>query len=279
MGQTSVKIRKHSGELVPFDARKLKSSMERSGASEQVIQDIVSDMEKSLYDGMTTKEIYKKAFAMLRKRSAHVAGRYKLKKAIMELGPSGFPFEDFIAAILRYQGFETQTRVLVKGHCVQHEVDVVATRTHQKFMVECKYHSAQGRHCDVKIPLYIQSRFKDVERQWKKSPDHENPFHQGWIFTNTRFTADAIQYGNCAGLVLVGWDYPKSGSLRERIDISGLHPITCLSSLTNHEKQLLLSQGVVLCKDLCESAEKLSDMGIGDKRVKRVMEESHALCD
>ena len=46
-----------------------------------------------LYPGITTKEIYRRAFSMLRKASAHLAAEYKLKKAFQELGPSGYPFE------------------------------------------------------------------------------------------------------------------------------------------------------------------------------------------
>jgi len=99
-------------------------------------------------------------------------------------------------------------------------------------MVECKFHNRQGYKCDVKIPLYIKSRFEDVKKEWEKRKDHESKFHEGWVVTNTRFTEDAIQYGKCSGLKLIGWDYPQQGSIRDRINLSGLHPVTCLTSLT-----------------------------------------------
>ncbi|MGE0562755.1 MAG: restriction endonuclease [Flavobacteriales bacterium] len=278
MEHQEISIIKITGEKVIFDSSKLRRSLERSGASDMVIKQTIDEVEASLYEGITTKEIYKKAFALLQKSSRPTAARYKLKKAIYELGPSGFPFEKFVAAILEHEGFQTKTDMIVKGHCVNHEVDVIAEKVEKRFMVECKFHGDQGRFCDVKIPLYIHSRFQDVEKQWRKQDGNESKFHQGWIFTNTRFTSDAIQYGNCSGLMLVGWDQPKRGSLKERIDIAGLHPITCLTTLTNYEKKKLLEKEKVLCMDLCHHPGLLTSIGINEQRHKKILDEAHELC-
>jgi Holliday junction resolvase len=272
-------ITKASGEQVVFSKEKLHNSLQKAGAGEEDIQQIIAEIEKTLHTGMRTKEIYKKAFTLLRKRSRPIAARYKLKKAIMQLGPTGYPFEKYIAEILKYQGYDVKVGQIVKGHCVTHEVDVIAEKDNQHFMIECKFHSDSHRHCDVKIPLYIQSRFLDVEKQWKKKPGHATKFHQGWIATNTRFTSDAIQYGTCAGLYLLGWDYPKKGSLKERINLSGLHPITCLTTLTGREKKALLNKLIVLCKDLCKDEKILINIGLKASRVKKVMDEARALCE
>ncbi|MCH5685183.1 restriction endonuclease [Niabella sp. W65] len=82
----------------------------------------------------------------------------------MTLGPTGFPFEKLTAAILESMGYSTRTGVIVPGHCVKHEIDVIATKEEHHIMVECKFHNRQGFVSDVKIPLYIQSRFLDVEK-------------------------------------------------------------------------------------------------------------------
>lgn len=272
-------VTKASGEQALFDISKLRRSLERSGAGDLVIRQIIEQVKASLYDEISTKAIYKKAFGLLRKNSRPAAARYKLKKAVMELGPTGYPFEKFIGEMLRHQGFETEVGVIVKGHCVHHEVDVVAEKDEKHFMVECKFHSDQGRRCDVKVPLYIHSRFKDVERQWRKLEGHDTKFHQGWIFTNTRFTGDAVQYGNCAGLMLISWDHPKKGSLKERIDVAGLHPITCLTTITNYEKSKLLENEIVLCKHICNNPELLKTIGIHEQRHKKILKEAHEVCN
>ena len=145
-------------------------------------------------------------------------------------------------------------------------------------MIECKFHSDQGRFCNVKIPLYIHSRFLDVEKQWEKQKGHETKFHQGGVYTNTRFTTDAIQYGTCAGLMLTSWDYPKGNGLKERIDMSGLHPLTSLTTLTTTEKSKLLDTGIVLCKEINENPSLLEQIGIAKQRQKNILNDSEELC-
>jgi hypothetical protein len=184
-----------------------------------------------------------------------------------------------VAEILKYEGFNVKVGQIVKGHCVQHEVDVIAEKDNQHFMIECKFHSDSSRNCNVKIPLYIQSRFLDIEKQWKKKTGHDTKFHQGWVATNTRFTTDAIQYGTCIGLYLLGWNHPKKGSLKERIDASGLHPVTCLTTLTKREKQLLLEKMIVLCKDISKDEKILLSIGLQETRIKKVLAEAKALCE
>ncbi|WP_339924271.1 restriction endonuclease [uncultured Cyclobacterium sp.] len=278
MPEKTVLITKASGEKAPFSSTKLRQSLEKAGAVSAVIDRIVSEIEAQLVDGMSTKKIYSQAFSMLRKYSKPVAGRYKTKQAILELGPSGYPFEKFIGEILKHQGYRTKVGVIIQGHCVTHEIDVEAEKDNKHFMVECKFHNRQGYKCDVKIPLYIKSRFEDVKKQWQKRKDHATKFHQGWVVTNTRFTEDAIQYGKCSGLILIGWDYPQQGSLSERINLSGLHPITCLTTLTKSEKQQLIDKMVVLCKELCDKPKMLNEIGITDKRIRGILKEGNEIC-
>jgi hypothetical protein len=197
----------------------------------------------------------------------------------MMLGPSGYPFEKYVGEILRHEGFKVEVGVIIHGHCVDHEVDVVAEKDDSHFMVECKYHNQPGHTCDVKVPLYINSRFQDIEKQWKLLPGHGTKFHQGWVVTNTRFTDDAIQYGSCAGLHLIGWNYPENGSLRMLIDESGLHPITALTSLSESEKMRLLEQKIVLCKEIVDDPEILARFNIKGPRSAAAIEEATSLCE
>lgn len=274
----SIYITKHSGEQEAFDVQKLIKSLRRSKAPESLIESVTKQVTAELRDGMSTRDIYRIAFRLLKQGSSVSASRYKLKKAIMELGPSGFPFEKFVGKVLEHEGYHTKVGVIVLGHCVQHEVDVAALKDDQHFMIECKFHSDQARFCDVKIPLYIQSRFLDVERKWQSQPGHHAKFHKGWVFTNTRFTSDAIQYGECMGLGLVSWDYPEQSSLKSRIDRAGLHPLTALTTLTKMEKSKLLGTGVVLCRELAEQSKLLKDLQIAPKRLERILEDSREIC-
>jgi hypothetical protein len=271
-------VTKASGESATFSESKLKNSMKRAGASKDQINEIIAKVSQCLYQDIPTKKIYGIAFSLLRKSARHVAAKYHLKKAIMELGPSGFPFEKYVGEILRYQGYEVRIGETVKGKCVSHEIDVIAEKDQKYFMIECKYHNLPGTVCNVKIPLYIQARFKDVESSWLELPGHEAKFHQGWVVTNTSFTHDAIQYGNCAGLKLLGWNYPGENNLRSQIDKLELYPITCLTSLTQVEKQHLLDKKIVLCREVYKNSNLLLEAGVKPAKVNTVLEEAFQLC-
>lgn len=263
---------------MPFSVEKLRRSLERSKATDAAVDHVIKEIMALLHEGMTTKEIYKKAFALLRKTPGSSAARYKLKSAIMELGPAGFAFEKFVAEVLKDDGYRIELNVMEEGACVKHELDIVAERANIRSMIECKFHSDKGKYSDVKIPLYIQSRFKDVEQTWLNQPEHQHKTHQGWVVTNTRFTTDATQYAACVGLKLISWDYPKEGSLKQRVDNSGLHPITCLTSLTRTEHAALLSEDQVLCSDLVQNPGLLDKYGISPNRRKKILQEARGLC-
>jgi len=276
---TPLLITKASGDRVPFDMGKLKASLQRSGASEEVAREVAEALVPKLVPGISTRKIYRMAFGMLRKRSKPAAARYRLKQAIMDLGPTGYPFEQFVARLLERDGYRTQVGVVVQGRCVTHEVDVIADKEGRRYLVECKYRNTRGKVSDVKVPLYVRSRFEDVEHSWRKEPGGNERTHIGWLVTNTRFTSDALEYGLCAGLRMVGWDQPAKGSLKERIDRSGLHPLTCLSTLTKAEKERLLERGMVLVRDLLERPDALREQRIAAPRAERILEEARGLCD
>lgn len=271
-------VTKSSGDLVNFSDAKLKASLMRSGATTEQANNILDLVVAQLYPGISTKKIYRLAFDLLKKGPRSIAARYHLKQGIMELGPSGYPFEKFIGAMFERQGYKVQVGVVMEGKCVSHEVDVLAETDTEEIMVECKYHNLPGIFCDVKVPLYIHSRFRDIAHKKEELNLTNGRKHDGWLVTNTRFSTDAIQYGNCAGLKLLGWDYPFKNSLKDIIDRENLYPLTCLTSLTKPEKVELLEMKVVLCKELHEKPILLEKAGIKPSRIAAVLEELEQLC-
>jgi len=273
-----VDIIKSSGEKVKFSLTKLRNSLKRSGADDKTINQILDKVRDELYQGISTKEIYNRAFAMLKKKKHAFASKYKLKKAIYELGPTGFPFERFISEVLKHSGYKTEVGAILQGKCVSHEVDVIAHKATQTTVIECKFHSEQGYNCNVKVPLYINSRYHDIKENWHQLSKNGNSLEPGWVVTNTRFTEDALHYGKCCGLYLVSWDYPAKNGLKDRIDRLGLYPITVSTLLTQREKQFLISRSVILCKMLINDKFYLDHLGISDSRKTRILNEIKNLC-
>jgi hypothetical protein len=277
MKNNAIEVIKHSGERAIFSIEKLKNSLRKSGAEEALVNEIANNVRDELYQGISTKEIYNRAFALLKKKKKGYASKYKLKKAIYELGPTGFPFEKFVGAILYYSGYDVKTGQFLNGKCVTHEVDVVAHKNGQYIVAECKFHSDEGRNCNVKVPLYIHSRYRDILNNYGDGNKGEKP-NEGWVVTNTRFTEDALTYGKCVGLYLLSWDFPKDNGIKDRIDRLGLYPVTVSTLLSQREKQFLLSRDVVLCKQLIDDQFYLDHLGVSEKRKSRILEEINILC-
>lgn len=271
---------KSDGTKEIFDVSKLEHSLHRAGASTKAIDEILNATRKRIQDGMTTHDIYHEAFSLLKAEDKPIALRYSLKHAIMELGPSGFPFEDYVAEIFRSQGYEALTGQIVRGFCVEHEVDVVAWNKEKLIMVEAKFHNTLGIKSDLKVALYVKARFDDLRKMkftsygTDKHGSGERELDEGWLVTNTKFTSTAIEYGSCqGGIVMVGWNYPPHGSLHDMILESKLHPLTCLVSLSGHQKKTLLEKGVVLCKTIHDKTELLTDLNMSEDERAAVLQE------
>jgi len=272
-------ITKSTGEKVRFSMAKLEKSLKHSGANDALVEEIVQRVQEELYPGITTREIHNRAFSLLKKKKSVYASKYKLKKAIYELGPSGFPFERFISGILHYSGYETKVGEVLQGTCVPHEIDVLAYKNGTLNIIECKFHGEDGLKCNVKIPLYINSRYNDVKGPLESKKDKHFENTLGWVVTNTRFSIDAHDYGKCAGLYLLSWDHPKDDGLKERIDRLRLYPITVSTLLSNREKQFLLNRDVVLCRQLVHDSFYLDHLGVSNGRKQRILNEMKSLCN
>jgi hypothetical protein len=277
MTPKTVYITKASGQKEPFLRAKLEESLLRSGAASDVVQKVADKVEGRLRPEMPTEEIYHLAFDLLRLEALHHASRYSLKRALLDLGPSGHPFEIFVSEILKEHGYEVEVGRMLSGFCVLHEVDIVAKKDDKHLMTEVKFHNQLGRKTDVKVALYTHARFEDIRKRCEAQPGHEEEMHGALLVTNTKFTSEAIQYSQCAGLKLLGWDHPGSDNLQRLIESASLYPITCLATLPLSVKRQLMNRGMLLCRDL-RSDIAILDMFRLNSRVKtQVKEELDAI--
>ena len=264
-------VQKASGEMEPFSEQKLRRSLRKSGASKNLVEMIVVHIRRELKSGMKTSDIYRHAFSLLRRQELSVAGRYSLKQGIIDLGPSGHPFETLVGELFKAEGFSAKVGQIIKGLCVNHEVDVVAKKGSQRIMAECKFHNQFGLKSDVKVALYIKARFDDIKAAGQK-------LDEARLVTNTKLTQDAIRYARCVGMKVLGWNYPVKEGLGARIDRAGLHPITCLTSLSRAQKRQLLDRGLVLCKDLIKRQDLLLVSGMTKIKIDTLKVEVNRLC-
>jgi Holliday junction resolvase len=239
---------KASGETEKFNPEKIKRTCLRAGASEELADRIVKEVTSKAYDGISTKEILNIALKLLNKEKPQIAARYDLKGAMFRLGPAGFVFEHFIGELLKEYGYQTKVHNILRGHCVSHEIDVIATKDNESFMIECKYHNVLGIYTGLREVLYTYARFLDLQEGSKQGLCQE--FEQPWLICNTKFSDDNIQYANCRGVKLMGWNYPEDNSLESFIEKKRLYPITMIRSLDNDSLDKLASSNFILAIDL-----------------------------
>lgn len=273
-----MKVIKHSGHIVPFDIEKLKLSLQKSGAAPDLIKESLAQIQNQMYEGITTKQIYKMAFAILKKASNGHAARYNLRSALQMLGPAGFFFEKFISRLYAAEGFKTRTNLILQGKCVSHEVDIMLKKENIISMIECKFHSSREGSSDVKVPMYILSRFNDLKVKKHTIFSNSETINSCIIVTNNRFTKDAEIFANCSGISLLSWDYPKDNNIKSKIDKRALYPITCLTTLSMVEKEKLLILDQILVKDLINDSYSLNKIGLSENRVRNVLKEASQIC-
>jgi len=269
-------IRKSTGRKEPFDLKKFARSLKKAGAHEKLIKSIIRELEKRR--PKSTKQIHEITLELLGKYEPPIAMRYNLKRALMELGPAGYPFEQFISQLFAHMGYKVATNQICSGICVDHEVDIIAQKGKKHFMIECKFHNRLGLKSDVKVALYIQARFEDIRQSWEQDSKHGEEFHQAWLVTNTRFTTEAIKYGLCRNMKLLGWSFPIKDNLAAMIDKLGLHPITALPSLSRKQKRVFIKNGFILCRDARKHKDLLKQMGFSQYKIEKLVKELEAVC-
>jgi hypothetical protein len=262
---------KATGEKEPFNESKVKISIQRAGIPGELETQVVEHVKSKLYENIPTSEIYHHITEFLEKSSSYGKAKYSLKQSIMDLGPTGYPFEDFVSEILKANGYTTKTRSLLSGKCVTHEIDVVAQKQSEKIMVEAKFHNEPGIRTEVHVALYTKARFDDLKDKYNLS--------EGWIVTNTKVTSDALAYALCENLKIISWSYPEKDSLRDLIERFNLHPMTVLTTLSQNQKQQLLENHIVLCKEILEQPSVLDLIGIVENKKKEILEEIKAICN
>jgi hypothetical protein len=271
------KIIKTTGEAEYFSLDKLQKSIERAGIDKQVAASIASEVAKE-QNINTTVELHKATFEKLKKKHTPTAARYNLKRALKKLGPSGYPFEQFVARLLDASDYKTSTNRTLRGKCITHEIDVIGYKDDRHFIFECKFHNNLGYKSDVQTVLYMKARFDDIQARWKNINEGRGKhFHKLWIVTNTQFTSQAIEYAKCVGIELMSWRYPRGRSLAELIDKTGLHPVTAITKLTGAQKDRILHDGLILCREVEKKQDILKKAGIHGHKLEQIIAEARAI--
>jgi len=263
---------KSSGELVPFKRNKIQNSVIRAGASRKLAKEVAREVGKKVSEGMQTNKILDLTLKNLEK-TPEIRARYDLKRSMMMLGPSGFPFEEFFSQVLENYDYKTLTGAHIKGRVIFQEIDIIAEKN-LRHMIEAKYHNKNGIYTDTKVAMYTYARFLDIKS------NKEEKFDSAWLVTNTKCTDSAKKYSKGVGLKVISWGYPKKENLQKLIEKKALYPITVLK-LPRPVKERLFEAKIMLLKDLQKTPiDELEKLTLLDKKtLQRIILEANNICD
>ena len=273
-----IQVTKFSGKVETLNLNKLRSSLTRSGADILQADEIIEKILKTLDPTTSTRKIYRLARKYLRQLN-HASGlRYSLKRALQKLGPSGYTFEKYFGAILENYGYEVKVGVMLEGRCVKHEVDVIAVNDNEVLLFECKYRNKPANTTDVKVAMYVDSRFRDLKPVIIQ--EYPGRTFRGGLVTNTRFTSDAVKYAECSGLRVTSWRHPQKKSLESLIEDKRLYPITIISGIKSGLVRSLIAHDIILLKDLAgmDIKDMMRMLSLPEKKALALKKQADDLC-
>lgn len=272
-------VTKLCGEVIPYDETSLIGSLTRSGANEQEIEIILAEVRLIIYDGISTGELYEKAFELLKSIKHSYAARYSLKKALRDLGPEGYYFEKWVTKLFQAQGFHAISGQNLQGEAVRHEIDVVASKADRLVLCECKFRNDDDAKISVTTPMYFLSRFNDLKNlKFEYFGKELNPT-EGFMVTNAYLTTDSIAFAERYGIKMISWDYPHDLNIKQLVDDYKFYPVTCLTTLNDEERKILLEKNCILIKDIYSNPVLLDHFKFEEERQKNILEEVNDLIE
>lgn len=242
-------VTKRTGTIEGFDQKKLFNSIINAGGNENLARQVTEIVAESIRaDQTNTDRIFSITRRYLMEADPGIAALYALDRGLSLLGPAGFIFEQYVAALFREMNYDVDTNLYAKGEAVEHEVDVVARKGNMTFIVEAKYRNDFHIKTHIDQVMYADARLEDVRR--RALADGDTREYYMWVITNTRFTDHSESYVTKRDLQLMGWDYPRFINLKKIAHEKKLYPVTVLPSVTKSFLKQCAQKQMILAKDI-----------------------------
>jgi len=244
----AVFVTKADGTKQLFDREKVVSTCLRIGANREIAEAIAEKIEMKIYDGIETRKILRMIFRQLSKHKPVVKYLIDLREAL-SLMKSKPDFERFIQILLSENGYEVIPNQIVRGKCVEHEVDSIARKDGETYIVEVKHHFSYHTLTGLDTSRIARAVFEDVTEGFKLGLNNLK-IDKAMIVCNTKFSEHAERYAQCRGIQLLGWNSPQDHNLRTMIEEKKLYPVTYLKGLDSATMEKLAYAGIILLKQL-----------------------------
>src|SRR5512147_420913 len=122
-GETlEIYVTKADGSKQLFSKDKVVRTCMHMGASRHFASVVADRVESKVYNGMPTDKILQLIFRYMHKEKPGVRNLFDLRKGL-SLMSSKPEFEMFVQVLLSHNGFKVSPNQILKGRCVEHEVD------------------------------------------------------------------------------------------------------------------------------------------------------------
>jgi hypothetical protein len=242
------------------------------GANSEEAAAVAQQVERKLYDGISTREILQIVFDLMREHKPAVEHVFDLRYGISLMVPKP-EFEVFVRVLLSHSGFQVKPNAVLKGLCGEHEVDAIAVKDGLTYLVEAKHHSTYHALTGLDESRIARAILEDVTEGYKQGVTAVK-VDGAMIVTNTRYSEHAIAYGGCRGVLQVGWVSPDGFGIKDIVEKHWLYPLSCLRELNPEARLHLVEAGIVLIKQLQEQDRRYLErkIGLSPKTVSSLME-------
>ena len=249
-------VTKANGTRQPFDKNKIISTCIRMGASRRAAESIAETVETRVYEGIETRKILTIIRRQLCKYVPSIRCHIDLRRALSLMKPKP-DFERFVRLLLKEQCYEVTPTRIIKGKCVEHEVDAIASKDGKTFIVEVKHHSNYHTPTGLDVGRIARAVFEDVTEGFAAGMNSLK-IDGTIIVCNTKLSEHAKAYAECRGILHFGWKSPPDQGLRTIIERKKLYPLTFLKDLNVGTRRKFETAGIILLRELVK--ERIEDL-------------------
>jgi hypothetical protein len=250
-------VTKADGSRQQFDRNKIVATCMRMGATKQDAEEIAGKIESRVYDGMPTAKVLQMIFQFIHKYKPQASRLYDLRRGL-SLMNSKPEFEKFVQILLADIGFEVVPNKILKGKCIEHEVDAIARKDGVTYFVEAKHQYNYHAFTGLDESRIARAVLEDVSEGFNLGLT-DLKIDEAMIVTNTKYSEQAMQYGICRNILQIGWSTPADLGLRDIILEKSLYPLSCIRGLKTDARLQLVDSGIILINQLvAEETEEIA---------------------
>ncbi len=243
-------VTKADGKRQSFQRYKIVNTCLRMNVSEEVAEAVADKVEKKIYNGIPTHRVLKMVFEYLQLERSTFKHRIDLRRAISLLRPVP-DWEHFVQMLLGELGYAVTPNQIVRGRCVEHEIDAVARKDNETVLVEIKHHYKYHTSTGLDVCRIIRATFEDITEGYDLGLNSIN-CTKTMIVCNTKLSNHARRYAKCRGIDHICWNVPLEHGLDLIIEEKKFHPITLIKNLDRKTEEKLGDKGIVLLRQLTE---------------------------